>query len=452
MDKLILVTGATGYIASRLIPRLLDSGYRVRALARDPRRLQAQSWFNKIDIIQADVTTPPTLAQALDGVDTAYYFIHNMSYGHGYTALELDAARNFAEAAQEAGVRHIIYLGGLADPDGHIAPHMHSRIETGKVLREGKVPVTEFRAGVIAGSGSISFEMIRFMTELFPIVPGPLWMKNKSQPIAIQNIIDYLVAALENKSGQGQVFEIGGPDIMTYKDLMLRYADIRGLNRRMLLLPGIPIWFMALGVGLMTPVPYLIAYALIDGLSADSVVKHSEALKVFPEVKLIDFDTATKDALEKTHPIHIERAWDSGGNFGSLSAGNSNDDDSLQTSEVWTTLKHEGCFIGHREMKVHSSPENVFQVITHIVNNYNWHTEIKEENARILVCDKHQRFGRQWMEWRVSQDKNVTYLTQTVFFSPHGLPGFLYWIFLYPFHLFKFRGLIRVILTQSQNS
>lgn len=209
-SPLILVTGATGYIASRLIPRLLDLGYRIRALARNPRRLAARSWFSEIEVIQADVTTPATLTRALEGVDAAYYLIHNMSRGHGYTALELNAARNFARAAEQAGVKHIIYLGGLADPEQHIAPHMRSRIETGRVLREGTVPVTEFRAGVIAGSGSISFEMIRFMTELFPLVPGPAWMSNKTQPIAIQNIVDYLVAALENKSGQGQIFKSAG--------------------------------------------------------------------------------------------------------------------------------------------------------------------------------------------------------------------------------------------------
>src|SRR5262245_54135918 len=144
MDKLILVTGATGYIASRLIPRLLDSGYRVRAMARHPHQLQSRSWFNKIDIIQADVTSPSTLAHAFDGVDTAYYLIHNMSHGHGYVSLELDAARNFAQAAEQAGIGHVIYLGGLADPAGQIAPHMRSRIDTGNVLRQGKVPVTEF--------------------------------------------------------------------------------------------------------------------------------------------------------------------------------------------------------------------------------------------------------------------------------------------------------------------
>jgi uncharacterized protein YbjT (DUF2867 family) len=310
VDKLILVTGATGYIASRLIPRLLEHDYRVRCLVREPRRLKGRSWFRYVELVQGEVTIPSTLVPALDGVHTAYYLIHNMTYGRGYMELELEGARAFASAAEKAEVEHIIYLGGLADPEQHIAPHMRSRIETGRMLREGKVPVTEFRAGVITGSGSISFEMIRFMTELFPIVPGPTWMKNKSQPIAIQNVIDYLFAALENPNGRGGIYEIGGPDVTTYGDLMLRYARIRGLQRKMILLPGIPLWFMAFGVGLMTPVPRPIAYALIGGLANDSVVQHAEALEVFPKVNLIDFNSATKDALEKTHPSHIERVWD----------------------------------------------------------------------------------------------------------------------------------------------
>jgi uncharacterized protein YbjT (DUF2867 family) len=402
MAKLILVTGSTGYIASRLIPRLLDSGYRVRALARNPLRLKGRAWFNKIDIVQADLTSPATLTDALDGVHTAYYLIHNMSAGHGYTALELGSARSFASAAEEAGVEHIIYLGGLADPQQHIAPHMRSRIETGKVLREGKVPVTEFRAGVITGSGSISFEMIRFTTELFPFVPGPLWMKNKSQPIAIQNVIDYLVAAITNPDGQGDVFEIGGPDTYTYGDLMIRYARARGLKRRMVLFPGLPVSFMAFGVGLITPVPYPIAYALIGGLSTDSIVKHPEALQVFPEVKPIDYDSAIQDALEKTHPNHIERVWAGG----DLKAG---------------SIKHEGCFVLH---KVSPFPAG----------------------ERLRVSENHSnRFGELWIESHTDQD----HLSQTLFFSPRGLPGFLYWYLLYPLHWLRFGGLMRKIPKQS---
>jgi Predicted nucleoside-diphosphate-sugar epimerases len=312
---------------------------------------------------------------------------------------------------------------------------MRSRIETGRVLREGKVPVTEFRAGVIAGSGSISFEMIRFMTELFPIVPGPLWMKNRSQPIAIQNVIDYLLVALTNPNGRGGVFEIGGPDIAKYGDLMLRYAHIRGLKRRLFLLPGIPLWFMAVGVGLMTPVPYPIAYALIGGLSTDSVVKHAQALETFPEVKLIDFDTATKDALEKTHPFHIERVWDDG---------------KLETKSI----KHEGCFIDHREVTVNAEPEKVFEILTgpKISALAPVLTSKLVDSKAALSHLKDKFFGNQWIEWRAIPGRaaSVTHLSQTVFFSPRGLPGFLYWYLLYPFHLINFRGLIKSIARQIE--
>jgi uncharacterized protein YbjT (DUF2867 family) len=444
VDRLILVTGATGYIASRLIPRLLHSGYRVRCLAREPLQLKGRSWFSSAEVIQGNVMTPSTLHTALQGVHTAYYLVHNMTYGRGYTQLEMAAARSFASAAEQANVKHIIYLGGLADPEQHIAPHMRSRIETGRVLREGKIPVTEFRAGVITGSGSISFEMIRFMTELFPIVPGPLWMKNKSQPIAIQNVIDYLLAALTNSNGRGQVFEIGGPDIKTYGELMLGYARLRKLKRRMVLLPGIPLWFMAFGVDLMTPVPYPIAYALIDGLSADSVVKHPEALTIFPEVDLINLDTATKDALKNTHPVYIERVWDNG-------------------KPLSTSIKHEGCFIDHREVIIQAEPEKIADAIKQTINEKNWAREVIHAE-QILVCVKAQVAGEKWIEWRVSQrpapDRdllskscgvgNLTCLSQTVFFSPRGLPGFLYWYLLYPFHIMNTRGLIRSILKKSE--
>jgi uncharacterized protein YbjT (DUF2867 family) len=430
MAKLILVTGATGYIASRLIPRLLEAGYRVRCLVRNPLRLSGRSWSRQVEIVQGDVTIPSTLHTALEGVHTAYYLIHNMTYGRGYTELELESARSFTAAAEKAGLEHIIYLGGLADPEQHIAPHMRSRIETGRILREGNVPVTEFRAGVITGSGSISFEMIRFMTELFPIVPGPLWMKNKSQPIAMQNVIDYLLVALTNPNGRGGIFEVGGPDVTTYGELMLRYARLRGLKRNMLLLPGVPLWFMAFGVGLMTPVPYPIAYALIGGLSADSVVKHPEALKAFPEVKLIDFDAAAQDALEKTHPAHIERVWDDG-------------------KPVVKSIKHEGCFIDHREMPSRLEREQIVRALLELGKKRNWVMEVAEGNGRVIACMPSQITGRKWIEWRVRHAARVTYISQTVFFCPRGLPGFLYWYFLYPFHRLRFSGLIKRISRES---
>lgn len=426
MAKLILVTGATGYIASRLIPRLLDSGYRVRCLARDPLRLAGRSWFRHVDIFQADVNSPATLPDAMNGVHTAYYLIHNMSAGHGYIERELRSAHNFANAAQEAGLEHIIYLGGLADPAQKIAPHMRSRIETGEILRSGKVPVTEFRAGVITGSGSISFEMIRFMTELFPIIPGPLWMKNRSQPIAIQNVIDYLMAALETSAGHDGVFEIGGPDVTTYAELMLRYGHIRGLKRNVVLIPGLPVWFMAMGVGWMTPVPRPIASALIAGLASDSMVLHDEALRVFKDIQLISLDDAIHDALQRTKPMLIERTWVDG---------------QLNPKSI----KHEGFFIDYTHMDIKSPMDRVFQPLKSISTESKWQMEVDEDSMRIILHRLNLRAGDHWVEWKVDQIGEFTQVHQTVFFSPFGLPGFLYWFLHMPFFRINFRKLKRIL-------
>lgn len=426
MPRWILVTGATGYIASRLIPRLLASGYKVRCLVRDPRRLKDRRWFAHVDIVQGDVTLARTLPPALHGIHTAYYFIHNMSSGHGYIARELEGAHNFAAAAKEAGIEQIIYLGGLADPKRHIASHMRSRIQTGEILRQGSVPVTEFRAGVITGSGSISFEMLRFMTELFPIVLGPAWMKNKSQPIAIQNVIDYLLAALENPDGHGRIFEIGGPDISTYRDLMLHYARMRGLKRRMILLPGIPIWFMALGVALMTPVPYPIAYALIAGLANDSVVHHNEALCVFKDIRLISQNEATQYALQQTKPSLIERIWE---------------DDRSRPKNI----KHEGFFISYRRLDLDVPLERAFRALAGMINKPNWRVEVNEKNRRIIVRKTDLHAGEEWIEWKLGQNSDLTGIRQTIFFSPRGLPGFLYWLLHYPLQAVYMKKLEKIL-------
>ena len=430
---LILVTGATGYIASRLIPQLLDHGHTVRALARHPHQIGPRNWSSQISIFQGDVMDPASIAPALKDVHTAYYLIHNMSSGHGYTKLELQAARNFALATEQAGVQHIIYLGGLADPEQHIAPHMRSRIETGVTLREGKVPVTEFRAGVIAGTGSISFEMIRFMTELLPIIPGPKWLKNKTQPIAIQNVIDYLLAALDNKAGQGQIFEIGGPQITTYQDLMLRYAHIRGHKRSFLLLPYVPVWFMAFGIGLATPVPRLIAYALVGGLSSDSVIMHNDARKIYPEVNLIDYESATKDALSRLHPLKIERVWDNG-------------------EDRPKTLKHEGFFINQREIKLNSVPAKIFACITSF-KMQRFIVDTVESDQMLLLQSDHRIFGEGWVEWNVARTNDPIYtrLTQAIYFTPRGPAGFLYWLLFYLFQWLTFYRLTAYITKKSKN-
>lgn len=423
--NLILVTGATGYVASRLIPQLLGRGYRVRALARQPQRLRNKTWFTQVEAVQGDVMEPSSLDKAMKEVHTAYYLIHNMASGHGYTEREIEGAKNFARAAERTGVRHIIYLGGLADPEQHIAPHMRSRIETGAALREGAVPVTEFRAGVVAGSGSISFEMIRFMTELCPVIPAPFWVKNKSQPISTQNVIDYLLAALDNLGGQGRVFEIGGPEVTTYRDLMLAYARVRGLRRGFFLLPYVPVWFMAFGIGLTTPVPRPIAYALVGGLSSDSVVIHPDALETFPEVSLIDFESAAGEALEHVHPHRIERIWD----------------DRDGRTKV---LMHEGFFIDHREMPLDATPEKMLKAVRDTAGR--WTIESIGENHALARLEMKMP-GTGWVEWK--KGRHSDYLAQTVFFTPHSLSGFLFWYLLRPLWTWLFKRLIKQIARKS---
>lgn len=304
----ILVTGATGFVGSQLIPALLARGHSVRALARRPADLSSQPWSRAVDVTAGDVLAPETLRPAMRDVDTGYYLIHSMKSGRGYTDRDLVAARHFARAAAEARVKHIIYLGALANPEDALAPHLRSRIDTGAALRDGPVPVTEFRVGVIAGPGSVSFQMIRRVTELLPVIPGNPWLRHKTQPLAAQNAVDYLIAALDNPNGRGRVFEIGGPEVTTYADLMLRYAQVRGLRRRVVLIPGLPVKLMALGIALLTPVPHSVARAVVGGLSSDSLVSQADAMRTFPEVKLIDFATAARDAVARLQARQENRA------------------------------------------------------------------------------------------------------------------------------------------------
>lgn len=469
--KLVLVTGATGYIGGLLIPRLLERGYRVRALARDAGRLKSREWYSQVEVFEGDALQPFTLLTALEGVHTAYYLIHNMSNGHGYTKVEIQAAQNFIHAAEQTGVQHIIYLGGLAQPHNSGSPHMTSRIRTGATLRTGRIPVTEFRAGIIVGAGSISFEMIRYITEWFPIVVGPLWLRNNVQPIATQNVLEYLLAALENPPHPRAVYEIGGPDVMPYGHTILRYAHVRGLKRILIPLPGIPVHVLAWFMGFLTPVPMKIARPLIGGLAGDSVVIRDRVRRIFPNVKLLSFDEAVSNSLAELHPNYLERVWES-------------DDESI------SVLKHHGFFVDCRRTIVNASPEKVFRVFTNMGGRNGWpyanwlwtlrglldkllggpgprafvpplekgdvvdyyRVETIEQNHLLRLYSELKAPGEGWMEWRVETRQGTTLLTQTGFFAPRGLPGFLYWYILGPVHKLVFRGLIKAIARISERT
>ncbi|HNB37594.1 MAG TPA: NAD(P)H-binding protein, partial [Anaerolineales bacterium] len=219
-SKLILVTGATGYVGGRLVPRLLEAGYRVRCLVRDPSRLQGRTWLKRVEVIAGDALNPNDLTPAMQDVTVAYYLMHGKQGSRDSAERDLQAARNFAQAAEEENIEQIIYLGELVDPAANLSPYLRSRHETGFVLRHGKIPVTEIRAGMIIGSGSALFEMVRYITERQPILTCPAWFFSQAQPIAIRDVLSYLVDALKTPEATGRVIEVGGPSRLTYADML----------------------------------------------------------------------------------------------------------------------------------------------------------------------------------------------------------------------------------------
>jgi uncharacterized protein YbjT (DUF2867 family) len=421
--------------------------------------------------MQCDLIDCAGLSKAMEDVSAAYYLIHSMARGQYYHELDLTAADTFASAASAAGVEHIIYLGGLADPNASISLHMRSRIQTGNILRQGSVPVTEFRASLIIGPGSISFEMIRYLTEQFPFLVGPRWLHNHAQPVAAQNVLDYLLAALETPACRGKVIEIGGPHILTYAETMLEYARLRGLKRRLLTLPVIPVRLMAYWVGKLTPVPDSIAAPLIDGMRSDSVVRDDVAHQIFPEIQTMDYRAAVSCALRQLKPAQIEPVWSS-----------------RPVSDI--IVKHAGFLIDFRQIHVEASPEAVYLVCIRLGGKRGWLyldglwklrglldqliggpgmrgrqdddelsegqvvdyycVEALEPGQLVRLRAELKAPGEGWMEWKVkSQPEGGTILSQVGYFAPKGVPGFLYWYVLYPIHRLVFGGLIKKIALRA---
>lgn len=414
-NSLILVSGATGYIASRLIPRLLEAGYRVRCLARSPQKLRQRAWFSQVEVVAGDVTRPASLSAAMQGVGMAYYLIHSMAAGHGYQRIDLESARNFAGAAKKARVEHIIYVGGLADPREKLALHLLSRIESGVALREAGVPVTEFRAGVIAGPGSVSFEMIRFIAEQFPLMIGPDWLRHRSQPIATSDIIEYLLAALVTPECRGEIVELGCEKSRSYIEVMEEFARIRGLKRKTLLLPFIPPIVMAFLIDKLTPVEFSYALPLVEGLQNDSLVLEPTARRLFPSIEPLDYAEAVRRSLADLDPRQIERVW-------------------LDAGREHVRLKHEGFLVDYRVSARTPTPPDVGKLqYREILRSKKlplvsgWETVTQAEGSPLLLKARGNLPGQLWLELRTTPEGKTS---RTLFFAPKGLPGFLYWYML----------------------
>jgi len=474
-QELVLVTGATGYIGGRLVPRLLEAGYNVRVLARDATRLKGRSWSNQVDVVEGDVLSPNSLSQVLQGVFAAYYLIHSMMDTADFHKRDVNAAKIFGEAAKREGVNRIIYLGGLGDPDSNLSQHLRSRQQTGDILRKSGVPITEFRAAIIVGSGSVSFEMIRYLTERIPVMVCPKWVFTRVQPISIRNVMEYMVEALNKPESAGKTIEIGGAEVMTYGDMMLTYAKVRGLRRLLIPVPVLTPRLSSYWVHWTTPIPARISRPLVDGLQNEVIVRNDIATQLFPHIKLLDYQTSVQLALERLEASQIESTWSD-----SLA--------SSQRDQPAVALKNtQGMIIERRVCLTDAPPDTIFRAFTSLGGDRGWlymnwiwqvrglldrmaggvglrrgrrhPTELRTGEAldfwrveaveapRLLRLRAEMKLpGRAWLQFEARPDKKRgTMLVQTAYFAPKGLSGFLYWYLLYPIHKLVFSGMISAI-------
>ncbi len=480
-SKRLLVTGATGYIGGRLVPHLLQLGYPIRVLVRDKSRLHGRDWVREVEVVEGDVLQPESLVPAMDGIEAAFYLIHSMSGGDDFHKRDLTAAKNFGEVANNAGVTQIIYLGGLGNPKTDLSEHLKSRHATGRALAQGGVPVTEFRAAIIVGAGSISFEMVRYLTERIPLLISPKWVYTRVQPIAINDVLNYLTKSIETPESKDKVIEIGGADILTYGDMFMQYAEVRSLKRILIPVPVLSPRLSSYWVHWMTPVPANIARPLVEGLRNEVIVQDKAASKIFPEITLIDYKTAIKQALTGLETGKLETSWT----------------DSLASSmgdQPPVVLKtHEGMIIERRQIITNASAESVYHVFAGLGGKQGWlymewAWKIRGAVDRLLggvglrrgrrdpndvrvgdVIDFYRveevklgellrlraemKFpGEAWMQFEAkSLDKTQSQLIQTVFFAPRGLMGLLYWYGLYPFHSLVFSGLNRELKNLAES-
>ncbi|MFZ1730285.1 MAG: SDR family oxidoreductase [Bacteroidota bacterium] len=478
-NRSILVTGATGYIGGRLVAKLLEKGYRVRCMVRDPSRLQGRPWQNAVEIVEGDVLDADSLEPAMRGVSTAYYLIHSLASGSDFHERDLQAARNFSAAAEKGGIERIIFLGGLAATSPELSEHLRSRQQSGDALRTTDIPVTEFRAGVIVGSGSLSFEMIRYLSERLPVMICPRWVFTRTQPIGIREVLEYLAAALEVPESAGRTIEIGGADVITYGDMMKIYAEVRGLKRLLLQVPVLTPRLSSYWVNIVTPIPAVIARPLIEGLRNENIVHEHSARELFPAINPVGYRESVARALARLNADTIETMWS----------------DALSSSQgdippVKLTVQ-EGMIMERRQREVSASAADVFAVFAGIGGErgwfaWNWAWEVRGfidkivggvglrrgrrhpdelrvgealDFWRVELVKPGQLLrlraemlvpGKAWLQFEAEpRGDGRALLSQTAFFAPKGLAGWLYWYLLYPMHALIFNGLIKQIAIRA---
>lgn len=468
----ILLTGATGYVGGRLLPRLEKDGYPLRCLARDLDSLQKRVGENT-QVISADVLDAETLKGAFDDIHTCFYLIHSMGQAGGFEKLDKQAAQNFSQAARQAGVKRIIYLGGLGDDDESLSSHLHSRQEVGKIFRESGVQTLELRASIVIGSGSLSFEMIRALTEKLPIMITPSWVKAKAQPIGIQDLLRYLVESITLDLEQSRVVEIGGCDQVSYGDLMAEYAKIRGLRRLMIPVPVLSPKISSLWLGLVTPLFARVGRKLIDSIRHSTVIQDKSALQLF-DIRPLGVQEMIKDALRNEDKEFAETRWS----------------DSLSSSGLkqkpYGGIRMTSRLVDSREVEVDADLQTSFVPIANIGGKTGWYAhnwlwkirgaidllmggvgmrrmrppgrglrvgdsldfwrvEAYEPPHRLRLRAEMKVPGSAWLEFELTPTEEGTKIRQTAEFYPKGLWGLIYWYGIYPVHGMVFYGMLNGI-------
>ncbi|PEN13831.1 NAD(P)-dependent oxidoreductase [Longibacter salinarum] len=476
----ILVSGATGYVGGRLVPCLLQAGYDVCCFVRSEKRLRAQPWGDRVRVAVGDAMNEEDIEKAMEGIDVAYFLIHSLGTGEDFAERDRKIATNFRRAAEKKGVQRIIYMGGMRPKGEQKSEHLLSRIETGDHLRDGPVPVTEFRAAQIIGSGSLSFELVRYLTERIPVLICPKWVSTPTQPIAIRNVLQYLTSALETPESTGETIEIGGADVLTYGDMFRAYAKVRDLQRTLIAVPFFTPRLSSHWVGLVTPIANSIARPLIEGLDNEVVVDDPDrARSMFPDIEPIKFEAALRLALRRAESDEVPTVWNS--------ARSSSPRANEMTADLETT---EGLYKETRRINVHADADTAFDVIKSLGGQTGWlyadplwhvrgwldqlsggvgfrrgrrnptdlrvgdavdfwRVESMEEvgEEKMLRLRAEMRLpGRAWLQFEVEPiARERCRVTQQVFFEPKGLTGTIYWNMIAIPHRIVYAGMMRAL-------
>ena len=483
-----LVTGASGYIGGRLVPELLAAGYPVRCMARDPGKLSDRPWSGDIEIAAADALEGTRVRRALESVDVAYYLIHSLGTGASFEQRDRDAAAIFADAAMSAGVTRIVYLGGIISGDGSgLSPHLRSRAEVGDILLGCGVPAAALQAAVIIGSGSASFEMLRYLTERLPVMVTPKWVETRIQPIAVHDVLRYLVGCAALPPGVNRRFDIGGPDVLTYAEMMRRYSEVAGLRPRVLLpVPLLTPRLSSLWVGLVTPVPAGLARPLVESLRNEVVCSEHDIASYVPDPPegLLPVDRAIALALRHTREGAVSTRWSSAATPGAPS-------DPLPSDPSWAGGS---LYVDARISAVRASPAALWRVIEGIGGETGWYSfpaawavrglldrlaggvglrRGRRDPRHLLAGDAVDFWrveaitpgsllrlraemklpGLAWLEMAVGRDHDgMTTYSQRAIFQPRGLAGHAYWRSISPFHGVVFGGMLRNITAAAERA